>query len=212
MYIDIEVIYLTCYERMIQIIENYLNINIPKEFYPTIKTLFKEKKIKKSSILLDIGETAANTYILISGLMRSYYIDKNGNDITQYFLEPGDLFGYSKFTINEPLSVCIESIEDCILMEADGHNLLNSISNNNFALLSWIKMLETELRFKTARQSTYLLKNATERYLDFQKNYSEIEDRINQSYIASYLGITPVSLSRIRASLNRSNSTEKNNK
>ena len=62
----------------------------------------------------------------------------------------------------------------------------------------WIKMLEIGIQFKIDRQSSFLLKNATERYLNFQTLYPGLEKRVKQSDIASYLGINPVSLSRIR--------------
>ena len=190
------------YKRMIDIIEKIINVKIPQEFNSTIRCLFSDKQLSKSKTLLSAGDTAYKTYILVSGLMRSYYIDDAGNDITQYFIEPGDIFGFTSFTGTSPSDVYIETFEDCILLEADGHAFLETLSSNNFALICWLKILEGELKFKAERQSSYLLGNATERYLDFKKAYPGIEDRVNQKYIASYLGITPVSLSRLRNSLN----------
>ena len=187
---------------MIEIIEKIIDVKIPQEFYSTIRCLFLEKQLSKSKTLLSAGDSAYKTYILVSGLMRSYYINDDGNDITQYFIEEGDIFGYTSFTGAIPSDVYIETLEDCILLEADGHAFLETLSSNNFALICWIKILEGELKFKAERQSSYLLGNATERYLDFKKAYPGIEDRVNQKYIASYLGITPVSLSRLRNSLN----------
>lgn len=189
------------YKRIIEIIEKIIDVKIPQEFYSTIRCLFSEKQLSKSKTLLNAGDSAYKTYILVSGLMRSYYIDDDGNDITQYFIEEGDIFGYTSFTRAIPSDVYIETLEDCILLEADGHAFLGALASNNFALICWIKILEGELHFKSERQRGYLLDNATERYLDFKKTYPGIEERVNQKYIASYIGLTPVTLSRLRNSL-----------
>lgn len=62
-------------------------------------------------------------------------------------------------------------------------------------------ILESGLRYKVYREGSFLVQNATERYLEFRKRYPDLSGRIPQRYIATYLGITPESLSRIRSSL-----------
>jgi len=61
--------------------------------------------------------------------------------------------------------------------------------------------LEKTIVYKMHRENAFLIKSATERYLDFKREFPLLEKRVNQSYIASYLGITPVSLSRIRRTI-----------
>lgn len=136
------------YEVMIKTIENIIDTEIPEKFYSVIRNLFKEIKLNKSHILINEGDTTDKTYILVSGLIRSYYIDSKGNDITQYFIEKGDIFGYTSFTIMKPSDVYIETLEDCILMEADGPDFIETLSHNNFALICWIKILERKLSSK----------------------------------------------------------------
>ena len=62
----------------------------------------------------------------------------------------------------------------------------------------WIELLENGLRYKIYRENGFLLENAAERYLHFRKLYPELCSRVPQKHIATYLGITPESLSRIR--------------
>ena len=69
----------------------------------------------------------------------------------------------------------------------------------------YIKMLEATIIYKMNRESSFQLKTATERYLDFIKDFPKLEERVNQNYISSYLGITAVSLSRIRRSIREEN-------
>ena len=65
----------------------------------------------------------------------------------------------------------------------------------------WIDLLEGSLRYKIYRENGFLVENATERYLAFRKRFPELISRIPQRYIATYLGIKPESLSRIRSAL-----------
>ena len=65
----------------------------------------------------------------------------------------------------------------------------------------WIGILEEALRYKIYRENGFLVENATERYLAFRKRSPELASRIPQRYIATYLGIKPESLSRIRSAL-----------
>lgn len=62
----------------------------------------------------------------------------------------------------------------------------------------WNQLLQNSIRYKIYRESCFLTESATERYIDFKRRHPDLEKRVNQSYIVSYLGITPVSLSRIR--------------
>ena len=192
---------MTVYSQLLNLIESTLQIKLPLELLPVLKALFHEKRLSKGETLIQLGDFPCKAYILVEGLMRSYYIDCNGNDITQYFLEPSDLFGYELLTQHHPSSVTIEALENCVLMAADGDTLSKLIFNHPILMQMWIKMLETGIQFKIDRQSSFLLKNATERYLDFQTLYPGLEKRVRQSDIASYLGINPVSLSRIRHQL-----------
>lgn len=195
---------MTIYHQLLQLMENTLQLKFPPELISLLKPLFHPQKIVKGDTLLHAGELPCQTYILIDGLMRSYYIDSNGNDITQYFLEPSDLFGFELLTQHHVSPVTLEALEDCLLMATDGPTFSQLIFSHPFLIQAWIHLLETGIQFKIDRQSSFLLKNATERYLDFQRLYPGLEQRVRQSDIASYLWINPVSLSRIRHQLYQS--------
>ena len=70
---------------------------------------------------------------------------------------------------------------------------------------TYIEYLEQTLVYKMQRECEFQIMSATERYISFRKKYRNIEKRVNQSYIASYLGITPESLSRIRRTIKEEN-------
>lgn len=75
------------------------------------------------------------------------------------------------------------------------------IASDSEVSKAYIWLLENSLAYKIHRENSFLIKSATERYVDFKRENPDLERRVNQKYIASYLGITPVSLSRIRRAL-----------
>ncbi|MBQ3692977.1 MAG: Crp/Fnr family transcriptional regulator [Clostridia bacterium] len=159
------------------------------------------KTFKKGELILGIGERMTTVYYILNGLARSYYIDNDGNDITKAFLCENSFCVIESFFTNEPSCQSFEAIENMTVLEYDADVLKSVI----FALPElkelYIKMLEETIVYKMRRESSFQLESATERYLNFKKMMPNIENRVKQSYIASYLGITPVSLSRIKRAL-----------
>lgn len=106
---------------------------------------------------------------------------------------------------NEPSAVCTEALEDCILLRCPVVDFKNIIASDSEANKAYIWLLENSLAYKIRRENSFLIKSAAERYIDFKRENPTLEKRVNQKYIASYLGITPVSLSRIRRALKELN-------
>lgn len=106
---------------------------------------------------------------------------------------------------NEPSAVCTEALEDCILLRCPVVDFKNIIASDSEANKAYIWLLENSLAYKIRRENSFLIKSAAERYIDFKRENPALEKRVNQKYIASYLGITPVSLSRIRRALKELN-------
>ena len=145
----------------------------------------------KGSVIKSIGDRADSVAIVLDGLVRGYYIDVDGNDITRGFGINGGLcmdegvMGYEEY-------ICVwEPIEESTLM------LFNV---KDFKSL-WIQLLEEGLRYKMYRENGFLVENATERYLHFRRLFPMLCERVPQKHIATYLGITPESLSRIRKAM-----------
>ena len=179
--------------------------NISKEAIEIVLQTAELKELKKGEILVHIGDTPKEMYFIISGLIRSYYIDISGNDVTRYFMTENSFCCSEILLIKAPLNCCFEALEDCCLICFDGNNFKSLMNENINYMKAYITVLEESLRYKIERENSFLLKSATERYIDFKKMYPRLEKRVNQSHIASYLGITPVSLSRIRRTIKEEN-------
>lgn len=167
--------------------------------------VFSEIVLKKNDVLIRIGEKNSFIFFVVSGILRDYYIDDDGNDVTRFFTCEGGICGGEALISNEASTICTEALEDCILIRCHVSDFKSIIASCNEAAKAYIWLLESSLAYKIRRENSFLIKSATERYIDFKRENPEIEKRVNQKYIASYLGITPVSLSRIRRALKELN-------
>lgn len=166
-----------------------------------VEELSSKRFFKKGELILGMGECMTKTYFIIDGIVRSYYLDTEGNDVTKNFMKEYDFcIGESVFSTTKS-GEGFEAIEDVVALEFEAKQLKEYLLSNKTLTCLYIKILENTLIYKMNRENGFQIKSATERYLDFKKNYPNIEERVNQSYIASYLGITPVSLSRIRRTI-----------
>ncbi|PKQ61384.1 hypothetical protein BZG01_19545 [Labilibaculum manganireducens] len=159
---------------------------------------FIEREIDSKTILLREGEPAKNIYFIKKGCLREWF-NKDGKDITfQFFLEGQPVASIDSFMSNKPSLFTIESIEPSTII---------SIGKEDFSELFKIypEFKDQFHDFIFQRFSNYGLlflsrikDTPKERYMDLINNHPEIIKRIPQHYIASFLGITPISLSRIR--------------
>lgn len=189
------------YNFMFDSIYKIINITIPEEEKRKVMSIFKPIKLYKKELFLNEGDIPNRIAFNISGALRCYYIDINGNDITKFFSFEGSFCSYSGLILRNESKYNIEALEDCVLMTADYNSFEKMIENNIFWLKVIKKFQDNILIYKENRESSFLLETATERYINFKNEFPKVEERINQRYIASYLGISPVSLSRIRNKL-----------
>lgn len=182
-------------------IEIGLNINLPKD----LKNLIDNNGIKKTffkneTILLE-GEQASSIYFIISGVVRGYYIDEKGNDITKCFSLENEFFSSEGLRTGSVSSFNIECIEQCECIELS-YGLVNRLVKENEEFKSiFLELYLKEVQKLEIRAKSLMIQNAEERYLDFIENSKRSMEKIELKYIASYLGIRPQSLSRIRKKL-----------
>ena len=177
-------------------------VEIPEDQIERVLTISRIKKINKDDCFIREGEKPYSFAYVYSGLFRYYYIDNKGNDFTKGFmLENSFITSYSALIQNRESYFSIEALEDAEIIEID-YEKWKTISNNK---LCWHKFLlslvEKGYCIKEAREREFLLFDAEKRYKSFLNFFPGLDKRIKQHLIASYLGITPVALSRIRKKL-----------
>lgn len=165
------------------------------------KTLgyFDHTHYKKKHILIRAGEPVSRQYFVVKGCLRSFLIDDNDREYTvQFGIENWWMSDFTAYFTGAQSMLYLECIEDCELL---------AISKKSMEeLYTCVPTLEHFFRQKLERAFvafqkriiSNLHKSAEERYYDFLAQYPDIEQRVRNYQIASYLGITPESLSRIR--------------
>ena len=148
----------------------------------------------------DIGMEQKYLYLIVEGIARSYYIDWNGNDVTKRFIGEGEFAVGESLFISESLEV-FESLENLKCLRFEAKKLKKIIFSDEVLLKIYVDMLEQTIIYKMQREYSLQNMQAKERYLQFREIYGDIEERVSQNVIASYLGIKKESLSRIRRNL-----------
>jgi CRP-like cAMP-binding protein len=180
--------------------------NLTDEQFHSITATLQFKKVEKGTILLHQGDICHFSFFVSKGLLRSYTIDETGKEhIIQFAPESWIISDRSSSYFNEPSELFIDAIEETELVFID-KNFIDAVADisvsfreqNNIALHNHIRQLQK-------RVNLLLGATAEQRYLDFITIYPSLTLRIPQWMIASYLGITPETLSRVRKELAKRN-------
>lgn len=159
---------------------------------------FGTKNLKKKTNLLQAGKIAIEVYFIVSGCIR-LFCKKDGEELSTYFFTEQMFAGaYDSFISRKPSRHSIETLEDCQVLTLS-HKALEELYNV-FPKMNEFVRKSIEERFVILHDlfTDYILNSPEERYLNLLKERPELLNRISQHQIASFLGITPVSLSRIR--------------
>jgi CRP-like cAMP-binding protein len=175
------------------------HVSLTDKEFEIVRSLFKEKKYRKKQYILQEGEISKVETFIAKGCTRTYEVNESGQEhILQFGIEDwwiGDLYS---FLTETPSRYNIDCIEDCEVLQITKEKLEE--------LYRTVPKMERFFRiiiqnaFNAAQQRILytISKPAAERYYDFIEKYPAIEQRVADHHIASYLGIAPQSLSRIR--------------
>lgn len=174
-------------------------IGISAADWEVMKNYLRVVQVPAKYCLQNIGEPVKYHYFMTSGLVRLYYITSDGKDINKGFYSEGAIAGnLSGLILGEPSRFGIDTIESSVLVELD----LSNFETLMATCPGWATMFhyscERMLIRNERREAELLTMSAQERYLQFCKNFKHEIERIPQYHIASYLGITPVALSRYK--------------
>jgi CRP-like cAMP-binding protein len=167
-------------------------------------SILKPLHVNKKSWLLREGEVSEYEAYVVKGCLRKYCMDDDGNEIIlQFAIEDWWVGDISSFTNQTPSQVYVQALEDSDLLTIhhdDKEQLFQKVPQfeRMFRLMLQRSYMVLQDRFVAT-----LAQSADERYLAFLEKYPGIAQRVPQQYIASYLGITPEFLSRIRARLSK---------
>ena len=178
------------------------NIDIDKSLVEELIEKCKVLKVGRGSFLLRQGEICKHSFYVEKGLLRYYSIDEKGKEhILQFAPEQWFVTDRESVYFNQPSHYFIQALEDSTVILLN-ENFITQLSQKDKSFIEFNnKLLHNHIRHLQNRINQLLSATAEERYLDFIKIYPDLLLRVPQSMVASYLGITPESLSRVRKDL-----------
>ena len=177
-------------------IENLITLSTAER--DVVGSLSKEKTYKKGEFFLEEGRICKQVGYVVKGLMR-YYINHDGEEKTYDFSQENNyVCNYESFIPQEPSSKVIQALEDTDLLVISHTDLqllyANVREGERFGRIAieavFLKLLQD--------LSSFYTETPEERYERFLKNHADLQQRISQYHVASYVGVKPQSLSRIR--------------
>ena len=170
----------------------------------TFNSFLEYEKVPKKNVLLRAGQVCNFEAFVVKGCAMKYYIDENGAEVViQFAIEDGWIGDIASFSEQKPSALYIETMEECemfLLSPKTKEELLAKLPK--FERVFRI-LVQRNLAATQKRLCSTIGKTAQEKYLEFIAQYPSIPNRVAQHHIASYLGISPEFLSKVRAKLAR---------
>lgn len=187
-------------EKFINYVLQFGNLN--QQQIDLIISKGQEIQLHKDEYFWEAGKTVKHIGFLKEGVIRVFFYNNKGEEITRYFIDENHLI-LSGNTIDEIYtpSEYLSAITDCNMVVFSKQNW-KEISETVIGWDAIIQKIITKHHSeKIARRSELISQDGTERYLDFIQKFPTLVNRVPLSFIASYLGVTQSSLSRIRKNI-----------
>jgi CRP-like cAMP-binding protein len=187
-------------QNLINKIKNSISLSSEAEKY--IYSIAKEKMVSKGEILIREGQTVNKTFFVLYGSLRSFCINKESKEHTlQFAIKDWWISDFMAIYNNEPASLTVECISDSAVIEFNAQKLNDIYLQFPEFEPFQRKNLERHIVSLHKRILNQLQLTALDRYNLFIEKYPNIEQHVTNYHIASYLGITQQSLSRVRAEI-----------
>ena len=178
-------------EKLIHFTENEMEI---------FTSLFFEVQLKKYDYFAKEGEYSSKLAFLSKGVMRAFFRNNSGKEYNKTFFTPSNFVAaYSSITSKQKNLINIQCLTDCTIYVANFREITKLY--NDYPKIERLARIIAEYKFaiKERREIELVTLDASKRYEIFKKEHPNLENQISQYHIASYLGVSPTQLSRIRA-------------
>ncbi len=157
------------------------------------------KSIEKGEVIIQEGETKKDVYFIRKGLIRAYHITEKGDEITFQLYPEYHIFGnLNALLFNESSKFTFQALERTKVYSMDYDSFHDVVKNSKALNLNKMGLGQRTLKQAFLRVESFVLLSPEERYLKYMMDYPTVINRAPDKYIANVLGITPVSLSRIK--------------
>lgn len=186
-------------EALKKTLESYNSIS--EEAWHAFCALFTRTKLGEGNHYIHAGDWVKRIAFVSRGVLRCYVLDDEGKTYNKtFFIENDFATAFTALLQQQPSHLYVQALEDCELLEANFTDIVKLFDEHHCLERFYRKFLEQRWVIrKELHLVQFATKDAHHRYHAFRQMYPGLEQRVAQYHIASYLGITPIHLSRIRA-------------
>lgn len=177
-----------------------LDSGVTRDSLPEVIPLFSRVRISPGTITLSPGDRWNELMVICQGVFRLYYLDSEGKESNKGFFSEGQILApMARSAIEEPSLFFVETLTDVEVCQCRYDQLAAALNKYPGSNRLFHSLAEGLLEDKIRREVMFLQLDAKARYEEFKANCPDFFDRIPLRHIASYLGMTDVTLSRIRS-------------
>lgn len=170
--------------------------------FKELKKCFKPLQLNKNDFFVRENEYAQQIGFLKKGIVRAFFLNQEGKEYTKQFFVGSSIIGaYNSLLTKQPNKIAQQALTDCEILVADYREMEKLYTKFHDLERLGRKIAEFYFLEKEQKEIEMALLDADKRYLIMRQKFPSIETMIPQYYIASYLGISPTQLSRIRKKL-----------
>lgn len=189
-------------DQLIEFFESYIPLDI--EVKEDIKNIAQVRNVKRKQLLHNANDVCQHYNFVVSGLFKMYKVHKNGIEQNLEFVSENSwVMDIQSLHGKTPSEFYIEAIEPSVIIQIEKANIYKLFAKSQKIERIFRVIIENKYMQLENRVLQHISINAEERYEKFLENYPKISNRIPNTQIASYLGITPEFLSKIRNSLSK---------
>lgn len=176
-------------------------VSITEQEFALVLDAFKPRRLKKNQLLLEPGEICTADHFVVGGSLRQYYLDESGKEhVVQFAFDNWWVSDWSSILSKQPSLYSIEAMEASEVLVIEQVQL-EILFKQIPALESYFRLIFQQAYAAHQRRILWLQKPALDRYRYFASVYGYFEQRLPQAQIASYLGLTRESFSRVKKTL-----------
>lgn len=188
------------HQQLIDYINSRLSSPLTEQEVALVKETFVPKRFRKHQFFLQQGDVCKVAGFIVKGAFKQYTVDSTGKEsVINLLIENWWVGDRESFTQETPTPFFIDALEECEVLLVNKHDFMEKLSEKRF-IRQVIQMVTEKNAFQLLKrvQSTITL-TAEQRFAELERNYPEFLQRFPQHLIASYLGMTKETLSRIRS-------------